>query len=207
MSKMANNGAPQVRRAAPRSRRSARERVFRAAAELFHRKGIRSVGVEAIAQEANTTKMSLYRNFPSKDELVVAWLRDHDLRVWQAWDAISRANTRDPRAQLRALLELVAKQVADPRARGCPMANAAIELTGKAHPARKLIQKHKAEMRARLAELCARIDAPDAALLADQLFLLIEGAQTSSRVPGARAPASNVARAAGALIDAHLAPR
>jgi AcrR family transcriptional regulator len=196
-----------VRRAPSRRVRSARERLFKAAAELFHRKGIRSVGVEAIATEANTTKTSLYRNFPSKDELVVAWLRDHDLRFWQAWDALSRANAGDARGQLRAVFDLLAKQIADPQARGCPMANAAIELTERGHPARKLIQRHKVEVRARLAGLCARTGAPDAALLADQLFLLMEGAQTSSRVPGARASASNFARAADALIDAHLSPR
>ena len=196
-----------ARTRAARVGRSARERVFRAAANLFHGKGIRAVGVETIAAEANTTKMSLYRNFPSKDELVVAWLRDHDLRFWQTWDAISRANGSDARQQLKNLFDLLAKRVAEPSARGCPMANAAVEITEKHHPARKVIQAHKEKVRARLAELCTRMGAPDAALLADQLFLLMEGAQTSSRVPGARAPASNVARAADALINTHFTPR
>jgi AcrR family transcriptional regulator len=196
-----------VRKAQALRRGSARERVFRAAADLFHGKGIRAVGVETIAAEANTTKMSLYRNFPSKDELVVAWLRDHDLRFWETWDAISRASGSDARRQLKTLFDLLAKRVAEPSARGCPMANAAVEITEKDHPARKVIQAHKAKVRARLAELCTRMGAPDATLLADQLYLLMEGAQTSSRVPGARAPASNVARAADAVLNAHFTPR
>ena len=182
---------------------SARERVFRTAAALFHRHGIRAVGVETIAAEANTSKMSLYRNFPSKDELVAAWLRDHDARFWQSWDAMSREYPDDPRRQLKAAFELLAKHVADPKARGCPMANAAVEITESDHPATKVIKAHKARLRARLAELCARIGAGDSRLLADQLFLLMEGAQVSAQTPGARAAAASVARAAAVLIDSN----
>ena len=183
---------------------SARDRVFRTAAELFYRKGIRAVGVETIAAEANTTKMSLYRNFPSKDDLVAEWLRDHDVKFWQAWDAMSRKFPNDPRRQLNTAFTLLAKHVADPKARGCPMANAAVEITERDHPARKVIETHKAKLRARLAGLCARMGARASGLLADQLFLLMEGAQVSTHIQGARGAASNVARAANALIDARL---
>lgn len=183
---------------------SARDRVFRTASALFHRKGIRAVGVEAIAAEANTTKMSLYRNFPSKDELVAEWLRDHAVKFWQTWDAMSRKHADDPRKQLKAAFVLLAKHAADPKARGCPMANAAVEITERDHPARKVIEGHKARLRARLAELCAQMGVRDPALLADQLFLLMEGAQVSAQTPGARVPALNVARAASDLIDARI---
>jgi AcrR family transcriptional regulator len=196
------NGPPAGKRDGSGS--SARDRVFRSASELFYRKGIRAVGVETIAAEANTTKMSLYRNFPSKDELVAEWLRDHDVKFWQRWDAMSRKNPNDARKQLKAAFDLLAKHIADPKARGCPMANAAVEITETDHPARKVIETHKAKLRARLAELCARMRARDSGLLADQLFLLMEGAQVSSQIPGARVPASSVARAASALMDGHL---
>ena len=192
--------------AAKRGRRpgSARDRVFTTASELFYRKGIRAVGVETIAAEANTTKMSLYRNFPSKDDLVAEWLREHGARFWQTWEAMASRNPNQPRKQLKAAFALLSRHVADPKARGCPMANAAVEITEKDHPARKVIETHKARLRARLAELCAQIGAKDARLLADHLFLLMEGAQVSAQTPGARLPALNVARAANALIDAHL---
>lgn len=186
---------------------SARERVFRTAAELFHRRGIRAVGVETIAAQANTTKMSLYRNFPSKDELVAEWLRDHDARFWQAWDAMSQQHPGDARRQLQAAFDLLAKHVADPKARGCPMANAAVEITESDHPATQVIKAHKARLRARLAALCASIGAKDSRLLADQLFLLMEGARVSAQTPGARAAAASVARAAAVLIDAHVPAR
>jgi AcrR family transcriptional regulator len=186
---------------------SARERVFRTAAELFHRRGIRAVGVETIAAQANTTKMSLYRNFPSKDQLVAEWLRDHDARFWQAWDAMSHEYPGDARLQLETAFELLAKHVADPKVRGCPMANAAVEITESDHPATRVIKAHKLKLRARLAELCARIGAKDSRLLADQLFLLMEGARVSAQTPGARAAAASVAQAAAALIEVHIPAR
>jgi len=80
--------------------------------------------VETIAAEADTTKMSLYRNFPSKDQLVAEWLRKHDANFWQTWDAMASRHPKDPRRQIKAAFGLLAKHVADPKARGCPMANA-----------------------------------------------------------------------------------
>jgi len=190
--------------AQPEDRPSARKRIFDTASQLFYRRGIRAVGVETIAAEAHTTKMSLYRNFPSKDELVAAWLRDHDVHFWETWDEMARRYPGDPRKQLKAAFSLLAKHVADPEARGCPMANAAVELTEKDHPARKVIEAHKAKLRARLVQICMQMGTREAGLLADQLFLLMEGAQVTSQTLGARGPARNVARAASILIDAHL---
>jgi AcrR family transcriptional regulator len=189
----------------PKGVPSARKRIFDTAAELFYRRGIRAVGVETIAVEAATTKMSLYRSFPSKDVLVAEWLRDHDIRFWQTWDAMARKHPGDSRKQLQAAFGLLTKHVSDPAARGCPMANAAVEITDSDHPARKVIEMHKAKLRARLAQLCRQVGAREPALLADELFLLMEGAQISI-VLGVRGPARNVSRAAEALVDVHLRP-
>ncbi len=84
------------------------------------------------------------------------------------------------------------------------MANAAVELTDKDHPARKVIEAHKAKLRTRLAEMCARLGARKPRLLADQLFLLMEGAHISTQILGVRGPARNVARAAESLIEAQV---
>lgn len=188
------------------NRPTARQRIFETAGRLFYIKGIRAVGVDTIAAEADTTKMSLYRNFPSKDELVAEWLRDHDTRFWQTWDAMAARHPSDPRKQIKAAFALLAIHVADPKTRGCPMANAAVELTESDHPARKVIEAHKAKLRARLTAMCSGIGARSPRLLADQLFLLMEGAQVTAQTMGARSPAGNVARAAQMLIDAHLQP-
>lgn len=131
------------------------------------------------------------------------WLREHDANFWRTWDAMQERHADEPRKQLGAAFALLTKHVSDPNARGCPMANAAVEITEKDHPARKVIEAHKAKLRARLAELCARLGAREPGLLADQLFLLMEGAQVST-ILGVRGPARNVARAAEALIGSQL---
>src|SRR5215469_16238001 len=83
--------------------RPARERIFDVAKDLFYRQGIRAVGVETIVAAAGATKMSLYRSFPSKDDLVVAYLQDWDGRYWQWWDNVIACYPGDPRQQIRAL--------------------------------------------------------------------------------------------------------
>jgi len=166
------------------NRPSARQRIFDTASELFYLKGI--------------------RNFPSKDELVAEWLREHDANFWKTWDAMASRHPKDPRRQIKAAFALLAKHVADPKARGCPMANTAVELTEKDHPARKVIEAHKAKLRSRLVQMCTQMEAPEPRLLADQLFLLMEGAQVTTQTLGARGPARSIARAAKMLIDANL---
>jgi AcrR family transcriptional regulator len=188
------------------ARPSARKRIFDTASELFYRNGIRAVGIDAIAARADTTKMSLYRSFASKDELVAEWLRDHDARFWQTWDAMSQKYPGEARKQLQAAFGMLAKHVSDPSARGCPMANAAVEITDKDHPARQVIEAHKAKLRTRLAELCQGTGTSEPDLLADQLFLLMEGAQVST-VLGVQIPARNATRAAESLIESHLQRR
>src|SRR5580693_10719245 len=72
-----------------------RDRIFDTACELFYRHGIRSVGVDAIASEAGTNKMSFYRSFASKDELVAEYLRGEERRSWQRWDEAVAAHAGD----------------------------------------------------------------------------------------------------------------
>jgi len=183
---------------------SARDRIFQAASDLFYRKGIKAVGVEAIADEAHTTKMSLYRHFASKDELVAAWLREHNDKFWESWEEIRARHPRDARARLAAFFNRIGEFCSDPNSRGCAAANAAVELTDPAHPARRVIEEHKAMIRARLTEGCTEMGARDPSALADSLFLLMEGAQTSIQSLGHAGPARAIAGAANALIDAHL---
>src|ERR1700752_455225 len=81
-----------------------RTRLLAVAAELFYRHGIRAVGVEAIAEAAGTNKMTLYRHFPSKDELVAAYLRQVAQDGERGWAAYEQAHPGDPLAQVRAWL-------------------------------------------------------------------------------------------------------
>src|SRR5258706_10658400 len=123
--------------------------------------------------------------------MVAERLRELDANFWQTGDAMASRHPKDPRMQVKAAFALLAKHVADPKARGCPMANAAVELTEKDHPARKVIEVHKAKLRALLVQKCNHMGAPEPKLLSDLLFLLIEGAQSNTQTRGGRRPASN----------------
>src|SRR5262245_66620122 len=111
-----------------------RERILAAARDLFYRLGIRAVGVEAIAEAAGTNKMTLYRHFTSKDELVAECLRQTAAESGQMWVTLEAAFPDDPKAQLRGWLKAVAAHLADDDGRGCALANAAVELPEKHHP-------------------------------------------------------------------------
>jgi AcrR family transcriptional regulator len=82
-------------------RKLARDKVFEVAADLFYRKGVRAVGVDEIVKTADVAKISLYRSFPSKDDLVVAYLEDRNASFWRQWDDTFARHRDDPRAQLR----------------------------------------------------------------------------------------------------------
>src|SRR3984893_1511416 len=130
-----------------------RERLLAVAAELFYRHGIRAVGVEAIAEAAGTNKMTLYRHFASKDELVAEYLRQSAHAADECWERFARAHPGDPLAQLCAWLEEMAGHLAEPDERGCALANAAVELPDKDHPARRVIEDFKRAHRTRLAKM------------------------------------------------------
>ncbi|MDR0480684.1 MAG: TetR/AcrR family transcriptional regulator [Gallionellaceae bacterium] len=187
------------------TRMCVRARVFRAAGDLFYHKGIRAVSVDLVAKEADTTKMTLYRYFPSKEILVVEWLRHHSEEFSDYLQALSRQYPDDPRHRLQAFFDNAAKASATPGDRGCPIANAAIELTEPHHPARSVIESHKAELRAWLLRACQEMRAQAPEQLADGLFLLSEGAHVSSQTLGRSGPGQSIVAAAERLIGAHLA--
>ena len=181
-----------------------RERILAVASDLFYRHGIRAIGVEAIAEAAGTNKMTLYRHFESKDALVAEYLRRLAEAADRIWGELEAAYPRDPRKQLLAWLKTVGEYSKDPRTRGCALANAAVELPEKDHPARCVIERHKQGQRDRLVKLCRAAGAVKPDLLADQLFLLLEGARVSCQSLGPKGPCATVADMGKRLIDSHL---
>jgi AcrR family transcriptional regulator len=181
-----------------------RERIIVAARDLFYRHGIRAVGVDAIAEAAGTNKMTLYRHFDSKDVLVAEYLRGLAIEKHDVWSALETAHPDDPRAQLEAWLVEAARNVSDPKSRGCALANAAVELPEKGHPARCVIEECKQDSRGNLAALCRRAGAQKPELLADQLFMLLEGALVCTQSTGHAGPACNFVEAGRAIVAAHL---
>jgi len=182
----------------------AADRIRASARELFYREGIRAVGVDEIVTRAGVTKPSLYRAFPSKDELAAAYLSDYDRDFWPRFENPGGQTYRDPRAQVLAYIRELSKRAVQDGYRGCGLSNAAVEYPGHAHPARRVAEAHKKELRRRLRELAAAMGARDPAMLGDGLMLLIEGIYVTGQQSNG-GPAQSAVAAAEALIDASVA--
>jgi AcrR family transcriptional regulator len=179
-----------------------RQRILAAAARLFYRHGIRAVGVEAIAETACTNKMTLYRHFASKEVLVAEYLRQSAQAADRCWERLAKAHPGDPLAQLVAWLQEMATHLAL-EDRGCALANAAIELPEKGHPARRVIEEYKRAQHVRLVRLSEEAGLSDPEMLADQLHLLLEGARVSAQSVGSEGLAGRLTCMGRAMIAAH----
>ncbi len=186
----------------------ARDKVFDVAADLFYRKGVRAVGVEEIVQRAGVAKISLYRNFASKDDLVVAYLEERNAAFWRQWDENFSRYKDDPGAQLSAIMAYLAQRTTQSGYRGCPFINYCAEFPEASHPGHKVAEANKREMRRRFIELAERLGAPQPKQLADGLLLLVEGAYAVSQtLGGPKGPGHTIVWAAKALVEAQLGRR
>jgi AcrR family transcriptional regulator len=189
---------------APAQPPRAAERIRASASELFYREGIRAVGVDEIVNRAGVTKPSLYRAFPSKDDLAAAYLSDYDREFWPRFEKPAGKNQPDARAQVLAYIRELANRAVKDGYRGCGLSNAAVEYPGHTHPARLVAETHKKALRQRLRELAAEMGARDPRMLGDGLMLLIEGVYVTGQ-QSASGPAQSALTAATALIDACVA--
>jgi AcrR family transcriptional regulator len=197
------NIAAKIVRTGKDDRISPRERILAAAVDLFYRHGIRAIGVESIAEAAGTNKMTLYRHFASKDELVAEYLRRLAEKASASWNRLAAEHPGDPRAQLRGWLENMAAHVGSGDQRGCALANAAVELPEKDHPARRVIEAFKTGQRQRIIDLCAAAELAQPEMLADELFLLLEGARVTAQSIGRDGLGDRLIRMGEAMIAAH----
>ena len=92
-------------------RKPVRERILETASEMFYRDGIRAVGIDAIIARSGVAKMSLYRNFPSKDALVAAWLEDRNDFFWRRWEQAEASRGDEPRSRMEGILDMIAATV------------------------------------------------------------------------------------------------
>lgn len=188
-------------------KKSARDRVFEVAADLFYRRGIRAVGVETIVKEAGVAKISMYRSFASKDDLVVAYLVNRNDNFWRQWDEEFARYSGDPRAQLRAIMTYLANRTTQPGYRGCPFINYCAEFPDPAHPGHQVAEANKREMRLRFTGIAQALAVPQPKTLADGLMLLAEGAYAISQtLGGPKGPAKQIVSAAEALVEAQGKP-
>jgi AcrR family transcriptional regulator len=179
------------------------ERILGTADDLFRRHGIRGVGVELIASDAGTNKMTLYRHFESKDQLIAEWVRGIIAQKDAAWDEIVAEHPDDPRAQLVSWSRRTGEALAEMEERGSPILNALAELPEEDHPARRLIDEHRHREHLRIQDLCRRAEFDDPELVADQFYFLLEGAKCCVQSMGPRRVGEHLMR----LVDSLVAPK
>jgi AcrR family transcriptional regulator len=180
-----------------------RERILAGVDRLFYAQGIKSVGVDAIAAELGISKKTLYRHFPSKDDLVIGYLQGR-------FRPLPEASTKPPAEQILANLEWIARSLASATDfRGCAFLNALAELGNEDSKARGLAVAFKESRRLWYRELLSQLDVDDPDTLATQLSLLVDGAyaavlirQDPAMMRPAIAAARTLLKAAGVVISA-----
>jgi AcrR family transcriptional regulator len=182
-----------------------RDRIFEAACELFYRHGIHGVGVDTIAAEAGSNKMSFYRSFASKDALVTEYLLAQERDYWAWWDAAVAPHPHDPRRQIEALFEGQLAVAESPGWRGCALGNAAVEISDEEDPVSTLVRAYKQKVRARLHGMARAVGASDPETMGDALMLMLDGGHFTRLVfPRGSGPISAAVPAVRLLIDAYL---
>lgn len=178
--------------------RGARERILAAARTLFYRDGIHVTGVDQLAHFAHVSKRTFYRHFSAKDTLVAEYLKElHTSGAIPREQALAVAG-RTPRERLLAIFD----SAPEPRIRGCPFHNAAVEAADSMQPVHDIVNLHKRSFIAQLIDTCAQTSTADPELLGHQLAVLFEGAVALSTSLNDSAPMHHARSAAEVLIDA-----
>ena len=180
-----------------------KDKVFQTASRLFYQNGYRAIGVDTLAAESGIGKMTLYRHYPSKDDLIVAYLQASDETFWTNFKQISD-NALTPQAKLLAFFEALQDYVITPECHGCPFLNVATEYPETDYAGHQIAIRHKQTVRARFTELARQANARQPEVLADALFLLMDGAYMAARMfsSSPRNPAANLTEIARQLIGA-----
>jgi AcrR family transcriptional regulator len=180
-----------------------KDKLFQTAARLFYQKGYRAIGVDTIAAESGIGKMTLYRHYPSKDDLILAFLKQNNELFWQNFEEFTK-DAPTPREKLLAFFESLQDYVNSPICYGCPFLDIAVEYPETDYPGHQVAVEHKQAVRTKFRQLTKEAGAKNPEVLADQLFLLMDGAYMASRMFGPKNPAAHLVEAARTLIDAAL---
>ncbi|GAB3625428.1 Transcriptional regulator AcuR [Pandoraea terrae] len=185
----------------------AQQYLVDAAVELFHAEGVRAVGVDAVVKRAGVNKMCLYRQFSSKDELILAYLKRMQDESLGKIDRSIASRAGHPREQLLQIFVDLSERASAPGYRGCPFVNVSAEFPDPAHPARLQVLEYKSEVVRRLTDLVNAAGAREPARLVDMLGLILDGAYAASQTYGPGCgPLRVLPEVARQLIDAAVAP-
>ncbi|MGZ3332595.1 MAG: TetR/AcrR family transcriptional regulator [Gemmatimonadaceae bacterium] len=178
-----------------------RERILVAAGDLFHKQGIRGVGVEAIAEAAQTNKMTLYRYFASKDELITEWVRGMIAHKEEDWKDLNARYRGDPEGQLKEWSRRIAAKLRAMEERGSALGNAFAELPDPNHPARRVMQEHKVREHKRVVRLCKAAGFPDPAFSANLFTMMLEGAHSCGTCVGMRQIGEHLVQVVDLMVE------
>jgi AcrR family transcriptional regulator len=182
-----------------------RSKILDAAARLFYRQGIRTVSVDTVAEAASVTKVTVYKHFRSKDNLIASCLHMLDERFSAWFVAQVESSTVDPEARLLAVFDVFDRWFHQRSFRGCAFINATVELADPTHPAHSAVVAHKDRMRVYFRDLAVAAGVADPDTISEQWMLLTEGAIVTALVEDDRDAGQRAGKAAKSLLAA--APR
>lgn len=179
-----------------------RQQLLETAGRLFFREGYRAVGIDTIVAESGVAKMTLYRHFPSKDALIVAYLEQTNEQFWDWFEqAVASAPAEDAKAQIMAVFGALQKMVSSPTCYGCPFLMAGTEFPDPQHSGHQVALANKQALRARFRQLAAQAHLPEPEALGDHLCLLMDGAFMAVRLFGIDNPARNIQTSVAHLLQ------
>lgn len=179
---------------------SRKQKLMDTALALFERNGFHATGIDRILAESGVAKMTLYKHFRSKDELIVAALRGRDAQFREWFRSAVEAKAKAPKKRLLAVFDVLEEWYSSPGFHGCVFISAACEYGERDNPVLATAAENKALMRAYLAEIAGEAGAADAEGLADQFMLLMDGATVTAQLSGDPAAARRARRVAKVLL-------
>ena len=179
-------------------------RILNAAARLFYRRGIRAVSVDEVAAEASVTKVTVYKHYRAKDQLLAACLHALDERFFTWFMHEVEASTDDPQHRLLAVFDVLDQWFRRRDFRGCAFINATVEMASPDHPAGEAVMAHKTRCRQYFRALAEAAGMEDPDAISDQWMLLTEGATITALVEGDRSAAYKARAGAEAILRGTL---
>jgi AcrR family transcriptional regulator len=171
----------------------ARQSILETADRLFYQDGVRAVGIDRIIAEAGVAKMSLYKHFASKDNLILAVLEFREGNVLGFFRSSMERHRKKGKSPLRAFFAALKDFFESPAFRGCPFQNAAVELADPDHPGSEFVRGHKQRFSEFLRGLVEETVGKAAVKLAPAVAILVEGALITAVIQG-KPDAADVAR-------------
>jgi AcrR family transcriptional regulator len=179
-----------------------REKILSTASELFYRKGIRNVGVDEVIASSGVAKMTLYKHFPSKDQLILETVRYRD-ELWCHWffGAVEQRGST-AKERLMAMFDVLEEWFASAEFRGCPFINAVAELADAEHPAHRAALGPRQAIRTYVKKLAEEAGLPNSEEFSQQFVILFGGAIVMASMEGGPAAAQYARQAASVLLSA-----